>query len=200
MKAFCLFLVFLLVGCGGIRITNLEDYLPEKEVERIEFKTVDSSLQHIFLDEAYVAVQNIYVYDNTIHMPYAAGVNVWANILSFINGHGIGRKVIINEETLSIRILIHEYVHHLDDLTRDGKGSFIDVDEFDKAFSKMKKHGGYKNIIDHIEKGANDFWTNVFGVGASSEEMAYLSKFVWKKQVPQYMLDVYRNIFKVANE
>lgn len=195
-----LILLLILIGCSGTRqITNLYDKLPKKEAARKEYKTVDSFLKHTFTDAAYEKLKDIPLIDGPAYTAYVSGVNIWSNIASFFTFNGVGRKVIIPKDKIKkwgIKGLIHEYLHHLDDMTRDGEGNFINYDEFKKAYVRMSRDTFYAGIVIYTERQADRFFTNVFGIGHMSEHIAYSASHVYLHGGPDYFKKVFRKIFR----
>ena len=225
MRWLCI-LLLLFVGCSTT-ITEIGPLLPKGErpvhfihpdgkasLLRDYNKTLDSFLRYHFTDDAYYYLKDVPLVDAPCRTPYAAGVNVWSNLASLATLTGVGRKVVIRKEMLGRHgtdALKHEYVHHLDDLTRDGDASFIDVEEFKEAYLRLAQEthrvnthdDWYISFMTHaskikaVEKKANSWITNTFGVGPLSEHIAYASHMILgKKGVPDYFNRVYRKIFR----
>lgn len=162
--------------------------------------SVDDFKKECFTDEAYEAIKDIPVLDGFVLSGhgYASGVNAWSNIASLISFNGIGRKVIIKwEPGFDYKpTLIHEYIHHIDDMTRDGEISLINLDEFIKAYTVMAYDPKYINRINYIEQKSSWWATDLFGVGSISEHIAYSANILWEKGGPDYMKWVFRKIFR----
>ena len=190
-------LLVLLCGCE-VEITELKPLLPVKE--RISaHETVDSFIKHHYTDAAYKVLKDIPLIDGPCLTPYVAGVNVWTNILSFFSGNGIGRKVIVRTDWLSnggALILHHEFLHHLDDITRDGEGDFIDLEEFEEAYRRLARDSVFAGIVHYTENYSNGFWTNIFGVGPMSENIAYSGSKSYVNNAPSYFKRVFRKVFR----
>jgi len=92
--------------------------------------------------------------------------------------------------------LLHEYVHHLDDLTRDGEGDFIDIDEFEMAYKKMSADGHWAEIVTYSENASNNWLTLNFGIGYLSENIAYSASKTVIQGGPWYFTRVFRKIFR----
>lgn len=214
MKYLLLCLV-LLAGCAT-PVDNLQDYLSPTEINKMEHPaTIDGMLKYYFTDEAYEVLKDIPVLDGpAIAGSYVGGANFWGTFASFISFNGLERNIIIDSEALKvwgIGSLIHEYVHHLDDMTRDGEGDFINIEEFLEEFHKLETRyvlmqgagqyyikmypyvGDYKAIC----KQADRFVTNVFGIGEHSELIAYAAQYLKKhKNWPASYKRVFRKVFK----
>lgn len=201
-------LIVLLCGCSS-QIVDLHEYLPERE--RIErHKTTDSVFKYYFTDEAYAAIKDVPVIEGfTIGGSYVAGANFWGNLASFATLNGIGRKMIMNKETIQnhgFTSLIHEAIHHLDDMTRDGDADFIDIHEFKTEFDRLEEFYTtgygiqfYPFVVYRaaIIKRADRTVTNLFGLGEHSEEIAYASEYLLKyRNWPQEFKHVFRKIFR----
>lgn len=226
---FLILILALFVGCAT-PMTNIGELFPESQKptdfiaptgERFIFndqnKTIDSFLRYHFTEDAYYYLKEIPLVDGPCYEPYAAGVNGWANMASLLSFNGVGRKVIINRENITRCgevTLIHEYMHHLDDLTRDGEAALIDYKEFKEAYSRLAKEhrvlfvpNGTRVVsmkvfphldkIKNVESFANRWFTNTFGVGPMAEHIAYSTQFILGKSgVPDYFNRVFRKVLK----
>jgi len=153
-------------------------------------------LNHHLLPDAYSAIECIPTvegYDRT----FVSGVNIWSNLGAFFTLNGWGRKVITNDH-LSIGTLIHEYVHHLDDLDRDGFIDLIDHDEFEVALQKLSLDKKYRDMYEDIVWKSDRWVTNWFGIGDLSEEIAYTAEWLVyiRPHGPDYMWNVFRKVLK----
>jgi len=203
-------------GCASSRtVTNLEEYLPKEEFNSEYLSTTDELLQHYFTTRAYDALKDIPLIDGLGH--YAAGVTVWSNLLSFFTFNGVGRKVVLESDMLKkvwanpnlksnlgsdgmcAEVVVHEYIHHLDDLDRDGDSNprFIDLDEFKEAYLKLANDSIFAGITLWVERRYNDyaFISDNLGVGELSEHVAYIGQYIADGlNVPNYMKRVFRNV------
>jgi hypothetical protein len=195
------FLVILMAGCSGTReITKMEDYLTPAELENPNHQTVDKIKKHYFTEEAYKAIKTIPAIDGPAFSGYSAGVNFWSNVASFVTCNGIGRKVIAPEGSLAqwgVAILVHEYTHHLDDITRDEEGNFLDHEEFKRAFLLMANDMRWRGLYIWAEKQNNMMTSKAFGVGDMSEQIAYIAQHLALKGGPDYMKHVFRKILRL---
>jgi len=200
-----------LSGCAGTReVSSLEDYLPSEEFAREENRDLDAVLRHYFTPQAYEAIKDIPLVAGPAVSGYAAGTTVWSNLASLCTLNGVGRKVIIPAEQLrrlGVRAIVHEYVHQLDDMDRDGEGEFIDHELFKERFAQMLndfKNAGIALSIDRQVATLNG-WTDMFGVGEGSEHLAYLCDMValecdplrsdgYDPKSPQYMREALSGI------
>ncbi len=198
----CLLLLSVLSGCAGTReITSLSQYLPDKEAPLKWHQSVDSLKKHYFTKEAYSAIRDIPTINGPDITPYAAGVNFVSNVASALTFNGVGRKVIADEDYLrehGALTLVHEYIHHLDDMDREEEGEFIDHDAFKKAYLMMANDQRWAGIVIDTERRANRFFTDVFGIGYMSEHIAYVGQFLLKAGGPDYMKHVYRKMLRIA--
>lgn len=170
-----------LSGCAGTReLSDLGEVLPAKEYAAPEHRSVDDILRHYFTPEAYAVLKDIPLIDGpTIGGSYAAGVNFWSNAASFVTCNGVGRKVILSqdavdvwsEEEMAVASILHEYVHHLDDLTRDGDANFIDHREFIDAYLDMYFSSQYKGVCLWVERNYMFMsrFTDALGISDSDE-------------------------------
>jgi len=197
-----LILLSALSGCAGTReITDLSQYLPDKEAKLAHNQTVDTVKQHYFTEAAYSAIKDIPLINGPDITPYAAGVNFWSNLASFVSFNGVGRKVVADDGFLKKRgvfTLVHEYIHHLDDMDRDGEAEFIDHEAFKKAYLMMANDQRWAGIVIETERLANSFFTDVFGMGFMSEHVAYVGQHLMMKGGPDYMKHVYRKILRLS--
>ena len=192
-----LILLLLFVGCVS-PVTRIDDIIPVSQRGVPQHETVDSVLKYYFTDKAYNAIKDIpSVKGLTFGGSYAAGVNVWTNIYAFLTRLGIGRKVVFSTKGLrdgGVPIILHEYFHHIDDMTRDGELDLISVDEFKLVWKRLSKE--YPNHAQYIDRYADKILTNVFGIGEYSERMAYMIQHLIKFGGPQYVRHVYRKVIR----
>jgi hypothetical protein len=176
--------------------------LPEDEVEL--YPTVDSLRKHFYTDEAYDTIKSIPVVDGITPSGYAAGTSAWSSIYSFLSLTGIGRKVVFDQDNLYKQGyvgIIHEDIHHFDDMGRDGETkAWINTETFLQAYKLLANDYRHKGIQLWCEGRANDWIPNTFGVGPAAEHIAYIGMFITnkdKKQVPDYMKAVFARILKL---
>lgn len=185
-----------LAGCTNI--TDLSDALPLKEIKPHHL-TVEEVKKHYFTNEAYEAIENIPTVNGIAILPYAGGVNIISSLLAGLTGSGFGRTVVVPLSDLNhfgVNVLIHEYIHHLDDMTRDGEANFIDYNAFKKAYIKMSKDSEYAGIYIFTERVANDWITDMFGVGYMSEHIAYVGTRLALRGGPAYMMEVFNKMLR----
>lgn len=207
MPHFALLVAFLLcssTGCASSRqITDLTDILPPDQVAP-HHATVDAVLRYYFTDEAYQAIKDIPLIDGPAVSGYAAGTTFMSNILTLFSFNGWGRKVIFPSDILrkqwGVEGIIHEYIHHLDDMDRDGEGEFIDLEEFRQAFLALQKDFNYAWIaINANNKHAEFPWIyhKLISVGDLSERIAYTGgQMAVTGKGPDYMKRVFRKILR----
>lgn len=188
-------LLFLVTGC-----TTTVETLPFQRGDSVlkEYASVNDVLRHYLRDEAYFAVKDIpVVYGNTFN-PFVSGVNIWSDLGAMLLWNGFGRQVIVDEDDLygmhGLKVIMHEYMHHIDDMDRDGLYDLIDHREFIVAFYLMRWDNKYSTEARQIMRKADKFITNVFGIGPNSELIAYTVGMLVTKDGPDYMWYVFRKI------
>lgn len=197
-----IFIAFLLLLSGCFTpVTDLESHLPKYEYSlRPEHKTIDSVLKYYFTDEAYEEIKDIpFGYNKFLHSEgFAPGTSIYSSIWSVLTGNGLGRKVVFSPNGVSIGLIIHEYMHHLDDITRDGDGNFILVEDFEAAYRTLKTSNDptYNDIYPTVEKLADNKITDWFGVGYLSEHIAYMSYYAYLNTCPWYIGKVYSKVLR----
>jgi hypothetical protein len=178
----------------------MEPYLSSEELENPNHKTVDKIKKYYFTDKAYDAIKKIPAIDGPAMSSYSAGVNFWSNVASFLTCNGVGRKVVTPESSLGqwgVAALIHEYVHHLDDIDRDEEDEFIDHKEFKRMYGLMADDRHWRGLYLWAEK-QNDMYTAAaFGVGDMSEQIAYVAQYLLLKDGPGYMKKVFRHMLRL---
>jgi hypothetical protein len=164
---------------------------------------IDSFLRFKFTPEAYEAIKDIPVVQSHLpgfHGGLAAGTNGWSKLASFLMGCGIDRKVVVCEHFLAdediYRHLIHEYVHHLHDMTLDGEGDWINEEEFRVAYAACAHDTRFAGIVIMVERNANNWFTNTFGINDLSEYIAYTGGHCALKNCPLDLRGVFRKIFR----
>ena len=198
-----LLLFLLLSGCTSTRTYNSLDFLPNNNDLR-NFSSIagmhSSVLSHFLTPRAEQAVSHIPVIDGLMIQPFVVGVNVWSSFGGIITFNGCSRKIVISKWYLSSRdspgTILHEYIHQLDDLDRDGQGEWIDHTEFVTAIHRALQDKTYRqDILEHMI--SSDSWiTNAFGIGPCSELIAYVGTWVARGNGPEYLRRVYRRILK----
>lgn len=195
-----LFISLFLSGCFT-PVTNIEEYASRRSDKESNIKTLDELLKKTFTDEAYEAIKDIPLEKGPIGSAMAAGSSIPSSIYQFLTGGGIGRKVLVNDEMLKrpdhgFSSIIHEYVHHLDDITRDGEGEFINIDSFIIGYATCYKTQQYHGIVLFTEGNQANFITDVFGIGSHSERIAYCSQLIWRQEIPLPLRVAFSRIFR----
>jgi hypothetical protein len=189
-------LLCLLTGCNTIELNRIR--VDDSYVE------VSDVVKNSFTPEARTAIQGIKIYEGLHINSYAVGVNFWSNFISFLTFNGVGRKIISSQGTLCsgdlIATVVHEYVHHLDDMDRDGEIEIIDQEAFRKALQKMQEDPVTADAVASILEKSDRFVTNVFGVGPMSEEIAYTASWIVDNPniCPRYMHHIFARILSVS--
>lgn len=191
-------------GCASSReITTLSEYLPKKEASLVYHQTLDKALKHYFTTAAYTAIKDIPLIDGPAVGGYAAGVNGWANLASLISFNGYGRKVILPSDSIKkhgIGGIIHEYIHHIDDMCRDDELKLLNLKEFKWAYLLMANDRRYAGIVRYVEQRANNSWADFFGVGQMSEHIGYVAQYIATHDAPHYIKWVFRHILNLKYE
>lgn len=190
-------IVWLLVLLAGCSVTEIAG----RNVE-------DIKRQH-FTPEAYEAIKDIPL-ESGGFTAYAV-VNFWSNVASLLTGHGLGRAVIINESALAQAAsvnssnvdvwIVHEYIHHLDDMGRDGEdgvpvGGWINIEEFVAAYAAIAGTSKDGLLYYQVEKMQDNWWTNNFGVGENSERIAYVGGLLTRQRSAPALEKVYRKVLR----
>lgn len=198
-----LLLLSCLAGCTSTRFYNSLEHLPRDHELAIynSISGVNSSvLSEFFTPKARKAVQNIPTINGIMFKPFVVGVNGWSTFAGIITLNGYSRKVVISRRHLfregDAQDFIHEYIHHLDDMDRDGEGDWIDHREFVLAFHRLMQDTTYESDVTRYLKVADAFITNTFGIGPISEIIAYIGGWVASGHGPDYLRRVYRKILK----
>jgi len=202
MRYGAILLVFL-IGCAGHRnITNLSTILPDDEVGPAYHVTVDSVLRHYFTEEAYEVIKDIPL----VNGPggYAAGTTFLSNVLSVITGNGFGRKVILPvwriRNVFGVEGIIHEYIHHLDDMCRDGELDLFDLEAFRAAYLLLERDFKHAWIAINANRGYGGypwFYHVFFSMGDLSERVAYAGSQMGRTGLgPDYMKAVFGRILR----
>ena len=198
MKYFAILLLLLsLSGC----YTTVQQFDEEKTHQSLAlYGNVDNFLKCNFSPEAYEAIKDIPVVTTDDKRALAAGTNFWSSVASFFMGCGVDRKVVIGEVFLEINTasqsLIHEYIHHLHDMTLDGEGNWINEEEFKLAYAACAKDTRYAGIVRMVEENANYFWTDHFGINDIAEHIAYTGAHVAGHNCPADLRRVFRKILR----
>jgi hypothetical protein len=185
-----------MVGCNTIELDRIR-------TRDNGYLSISSEIERNFTPETQIAIQGIKVYEGLHINSYVVGVNFWSDFISFLTFNGIGRKIITSQGTLSectVSTIIHEYVHQIDDMDRDGEIEAIDHLEFWRAFLQMRNTPATQEACDYILDKSNHFITNTFGIGPLSEVIAYTASWIVGNPdlCPVYMHRVFANILAVS--
>ena len=198
LKLFKLLLVLILIFPGCATQTTTFQPMP-KPSGLAGFNSIESAISHYFTPEACQVINDIPLLYGHVIVPFVSGVNVWSNIASFLSFNWWGRQVIISKnymlESRADNSLVHEYMHHIDDMDRDGLIDLIDHKEFEHAYRVFSADEQYKNDYEAIRLCSDRFITNTFGVGYLSEEIAYVAGWMAATgEGPDYLWHVYSRI------
>jgi len=180
----------LLAGCYS-PITQLDEVVNARQ--EIEFKktsleprnSLDAFFKEIFTDEAYTAIKDIPITTGPLFgSGLASGTSVTSKFISLFMFADWGRRVVLSKlgiKEYGLEGVLHELIHHLDDLTRDGSGHFIDIAEFMQGYIVCAASPQYYGICRFVENRNPDAWFTVFGVGDEAERIAFCGQLFWKQ-------------------
>ncbi len=192
-----LILLTLLVGC--LTPVNTIEIKSEGKTQ-----SADDFIRETFTDEAYEHLKDIKIYKSPSDtFGVALGTSNWSYVLSIPLGLGFDRSVLILDSTDDRTQLIHELVHQLDDIGRDGGREFINPIEFYRIYARCRKYTKYRYIVTYGEGNSLFHWfvTQLFGIGKHSERIASVADIIWdRNDVPENMKRLYRKIFRKWNE
>lgn len=202
MRYFFGLFLSLLVGCNTVEITSVRTKDKCEDAQRRIY--IADVISANFTPEAQSAVSEIKIYEGFHFYSYVAGVNFWSDLASFLTFNGIGRKIITSQGTLNestTSTIIHEYVHHLDDMDRDGEIEIIDHQEFWRTFLEMRRATATREATEFILEKSDRFITNTFGIGPLSEIIAYTASWIIENPelCPLYMHQVFSRILSVSH-
>lgn len=200
-------LLLLFPGCAS-ELKDLSPYMTEKEIEVVGGSTLDDVKRFYFTDEAYEAIKDIpLVISSSTPAGYAAGTTFLSSCWQFITLNGVNRKIILNENKLYtnrafadkdgiLNTIRHEYIHHLDDMSRDGDADFINIDEFVKGYAACFKHPRFHGIILYVEPYSNHWFTDNFGIGIYGEHIAYTGALIAVQNSPLELKYAFRKVLR----
>lgn len=203
MRIVTALLIILLTSCSNTReINSTNDYFSiQYLLEHPNHQNIDKIKAYYFTPKAYKIIKSIPAIDGPAISGYSAGVNFWSNLASFLTCNGIGRKIIVPQSSIDLwgfSVFIHEYIHHLDDIDRDGEEEFINHEEFKKAYKMLANDMKWAGLYIWSEQMASTMIaSDLFGVGDYSEQIAYVGQHLVEKGGPDYMKYVYRKILKL---
>lgn len=198
-------LVLSLLSLTACNTIEIERVRTEDKHAKGGYLFVSDQLAACFTPEAQTAIQDIKIYEGLHINSYVVGVNFWSDFVSFLIFNGIGRKIITSQGTLSscpTLTIVHEYVHHLDDMDRDGEIKIIDHLEFWKAFLEMRSDPSLLGACNDIMERSDHFITNTFGIGPLSELIAYTAGWIVENPdlCPTSMHRVFSDILVVSRD
>lgn len=199
-----------LAGCYT-PVTHLDEVVNERQ--KIEFRetaydphtTLDQFLREVFTDEAYAAIKDIPVVTGPLGggTGLASGTSFWGKLVSLFMFADCARRAVLSENGLTeygVEGVIHELIHQLDDMTRDGDANFINIDEFRVAYKLCESDTQYHGITRAVEEKNPDGWLSVFGVGDEAERIAYCGQFLWKQAATPDLEFAFRKIYRKFQE
>lgn len=205
MKYLWLFAI-LLSGCYT-PLAQMSDAVNQRQQEEfsragvVRTETIDEFLKQIFTDEAYQAIKDIPIVTGPLFgTGLASGTSGTSKFISLFMFADCERRAVLSDVGLreyGLEGVIHELLHHLDDLTRDGDGDFIDVEEFLTGYEACARSHQYHGIYRFVENRNPDAWlTNTFGVGKHAERIAFCGQLFWKQGGPPELEYAFRKIFR----
>ncbi len=195
----------LTAGCSTHfrQVTLAGAYLPSVDRGVAHHNSIDSIKSRYFTKDAYQAIKGIPTVVGITDTVYAAGSTRLSHLASFLTFNGVGRKVVITRSRLQnwgVGLLVHEYVHHLDNLDREGSGEFVDHEEFAKAYRRLMSDPKFVPLAREVRrcvKAYSWFFNRFLGIGPMSEEMAYVAAEMISEGVgPDYMWHALRKMLK----
>lgn len=199
-----LILLILVTGCASNRqVTDLKGFLPKDEARVSRHRTVKSVLRYYFTAKAYKAIKDIPLIDGPAFSGYSAGTTFLSNVASLVTFNGWGRKVIIPVDLLQewgVAAIIHEYVHHIDDMCRDGDLDLLDLEKFREAFWNLERDFDYAWIAINTNRMVGEypiFYDTFVSIGDLSEEIAYTAdQMAIEVKGPDYMKRVLGRVLR----
>jgi uncharacterized protein YceK len=192
--------LLLLVSFTGCSST-VERFAPDHIDPAVRNLTVQDVLKKHFTAEAYEAIKDIPLEENnSIGGALAAGTNFWSKVLGVFIGAGIDRSIQMNGRmVVDAEIqehIVHEYIHQLHDMQLDGDGDWIDEKEFERRYEQLAHDQVYAGIVHKVERAANHWITNIFGISEHAEYIAYTGAHCATHNCPSYMGAVYRKMLR----
>lgn len=185
-------LIWLLVLLAGCSVTEIAG------------RNIEDIKRQYFTEAAYEQIKDIPLEYGGVS-GYAV-VNFWSQAVAFLTGHGLGRTVIISESALADTAkvnssnvdvwIVHEYIHHLDDIGRDGGEVWIDIEEFWAAYQAIAGTPQNGLLYFQVEKMQDNWWTDTFGVGEHSERIAYVGGLLIRQRSTPELERVYRKVLR----
>lgn len=204
-----LIVIPLLVGCYS-PLTNLDEIVNTRQQAEFTKTSLDPHtslslfLQAILTDEAFEAIKDVPVVTGPLFgSGLASGTSGTSNFISLFMFADWERRAVLSDVGLKeygIEGVIHELIHHLDDLTRDGDAQFIDVGEFLRGYEACATNQTYHGIYRFVENRNPDGWITAFGVGDHAERIAFCGQLFWKQGGPPELEYAFRRIFRKFRE
>lgn len=194
-------LLILLSGCACSEITDISPYLKVGDIKTINGCSVDDVKRHFFTDEAYELIKDIplKLYPDFLS-PHAGGTTALSTLVGVLSLNGPGRQVYIPEKALkdekTLTHIIHEYIHQIDDIGRDGGPELIKLDEFQEGYASCYGHQQFHGIVMMTERYANFWFTDWFGIGDYAEHVAYVGACIATQACTHKLRWAFRKVLK----
>ena len=198
MRALILLLLVFISGCYT-PLVSLEEWNKDKDI------SVREAIREIFTPEAYELIKDIPVYRGPLPgHALASGTTVLSRVPLLFSGI-TGRAVVLREKDISnvhttyrdmLDDLVHEYIHHLEDLSLDADVEFLDNTEFHTAYAACRNNTNHHGIYLFVEDSANTWVTNNFGISELSEYIAYTGQIIYKQRCTPSLRRVYSHILR----
>lgn len=164
-------------------------------------QTIEAVIETYFQPGVHDVLKSIPCVDGfTMGGSYVVGVNFWSTMAGILTGSGYSRKVVTSKKALwnwGQEEIIHEYLHHLDDLSRDGDGDYINYWEFQTAYIRLALDPKWAGYAIYAAQRADSAFTDFFGIGYLSEHIAYLgARLAVSGKGPDYIWKVYEKVLK----
>lgn len=198
-----------LVGCYS-PLTNLDEIVNTRQQAEFTKTNLDRCtsikvfLQTILTDEAFDAIKDVPIVTGPLFgTGLASGTSGSSKFISLFMFADCERRAVLSEigvKEYGIEGVIHELIHHLDDLTRDGDAQFIDVEEFLRGYEVCATNQTYHGTYRFVENRNPDGWITAFGVGDHAERIAFCGQLFWKQGGPPELEYAFRRIFRKFRE
>jgi len=198
-----------LVGCYS-PLTTLDEIVNTRQQDEFRKTSLNPHaslrdfLRSILTDEAFEAIKDVPVVTGPLFgTGLASGTSGTSKFISLFMFADWDRRAVLSEvgvEEYGVEGVLHELIHHLDDLTRDGDANFIDVEEFLRGYEVCATHQTYHGIYRFVENRNPDGWITVFGVGDHAERIAFCGQLFWKQGGPPELEYAFRHIFRKFQE
>jgi len=198
-----------LIGCYSPlihldEVTNLRQQTEFKKTNLDPHTSINIFLQSVLTEEAFQAIKDVPVVTGPLFgTGLASGTSGMSKFISLFMFADCDRRVVLSEIGITeygVEGALHEVIHHLDDLTRDGDAQFIDVNEFLRGYEACSTHQMYHGIHRFVENRNPDGWLAVFGVGDHAERIAFCGQLFWKQGGPAELDYAFRHIFRKFQE